>query len=223
MIKNLDIQKYFSQNSSLKKFTQLSENKGTHIPLVVNDTLAYDYEECVAPLFRNEALKMVDAVYVKDNTIFFIEFKGGFVLDIRLDNFDMSRWYCKDAEKTCEQAVKIFLKNQELKISELISSINGKLLETFVTINSLILPLCDTCDGTFRTSYVAVVDEMSRPLGAMEEALNDLSEIESNTINPISNLKASVKKYRLADSNGENVFFDSIEVWNLDEFRVKIS
>ena len=119
MIKNLDIEKYFSQNSPLKKFTELSENKDTHKPLVHNDILAYDYEACSPKWFKSEQLKMVDALYIRNNDAFFIEFKGGFVLNIRDDNFDWSHWWCNDAKKTCEDAGKIFLENQRLKISEL--------------------------------------------------------------------------------------------------------
>ncbi len=223
MIKNLDIEKYFSQNSSLKKFTELSENKGTHKPLVYNDTLAYDYEACSPIWFKNEQLKMVDALYIRNNDVFFIEFKGGFVLDIHNDNFDWNLWWCKDAERTCTEAGKIFLENQKLKIAELIYSINGKLIETSATIKSFILPSCESCNRVFRTFYIVVVDEMSHPLGAMEETLNNLSGKSSNTLNPISNLKNSIKKYRLLDSNNECVFFDTIEVWNIDEFNQKIS
>lgn len=223
MIKNLDIEKYFSRNSPLKKFTELSENKDTHKPLVHNDILAYDYEACSPKWFKNEQLKMVDALYIRNNDAFFIEFKGGFVLNIRDDNFDWSHWWCDDAKKTCKGAGEIFLENQKLKISELISSITGKLTETSATIKSIILPSCVRCDKVFRTFYVVVVDEMSRPLDAMEDALNGLSNTPSNITNPISNLKNSIKKYRLLDSNKEGVFFDIIEVWNTDEFNQKIS
>ena len=223
MIKNLDIEKYFSQNSSLKKFTELSENKETHKPLVHNDVLAYDYEECSPIWFKNEQLKMVDALYIKNNDVFFIEFKGGFVLNIRADNFDWQRWWCDDAKRTCKDAGKIFLENQELKISELISSITGKLTETSATIKSIVLPSCVHCDRVFRTFYVVVVDEMSQPLDSIENSLNELSNAPSNTTNPISNLKNSIKKYRLLDSNKEGVFFDVIEVWNIADFNQKIS
>lgn len=221
MINGWDVPNFFSQNSSLKSFSILSENKETHVSLVHNETLAYDYETCVGQLFQRNALKMVDAVYVKNNTIYFIEFKGGFDLNIRLDNFDMNRWYCNDAKRKCKQAAEIFMENQDHKISELIASVNGKLVETYVTINKLILPMCATGDYSFRTVYVVVVDEISQPLGAIEETLNALSGKGMNTINPISKLKDSTRKYSISDAQGVPVFFDKIDVLNVSEFNVK--
>jgi hypothetical protein len=105
----------------------------------------------------------------------------------------------------------------------LISSITGKLTETSATIKSIVLPSCVHCDRIFKTFYIVVVDETSQPLDAIEDALNELSNTPSNTKNPISNLKNSIKKYRLLDSNREGVFFDIIEVWNIAEFNQKIS
>lgn len=222
MIKNLDIEKYFAQNSSLKEFTKLSENKQTRKPLVNNNTLAYDYEACSTIWFKNDQLKMVDALYIKNNDVFFIEFKGGFVINIRDDNFNWNEWWCEDAQKICKDTGKIFLENQKLKISELFFSITGKLIETSATIKSIILPSCMPCQKVFKTHYVVVVNEMSKPLEAMENSLNELSNTPSSTTNPISNLKKAIKKYKLLDSNNEGVFFDNIEVWNTDEFNQKI-
>ena len=222
MIKGYDIHRFFENYASKKSFSTLSENKESNDPLVDNDTPAYDYEECVKRFFDSNALRMVDATFItNDNRVYFIEFKGGFRVNIRLDNFNLEKWYCSDADKVCRQAATIFMENQDHKIDELISSVNGKLVETYITLHNFILPLCEASDKNFHTSYIVVVDEDSHPLGAIEETLNSLSGKGANTINPVSNLRNAIGKYRIVNHNSEPIFFDCIEVLNTYQFNLR--
>ena len=120
MIKNLDVEAYFLNNTTKKTFTELSLNAQTGKPLVASEAQGYDYETFVLNLFQSNPIKAVDAVYIKDNTLYFIEFKGGFKQRITYDTFDISNWKCQFTQKTCTEGAKIFLKNQDLMISQLI-------------------------------------------------------------------------------------------------------
>ena len=221
MINNVDVESFFENNVPLSSFSELSKNnKGK--PLVENDTKAYAYEKYATTLFSSNPLQMVDALYIKDNCIWLIEFKGGFNLKISLKNFDINRWYCESAKKICEDGAKYFKENQVHKVNELINSLHGKLLETYTTFYRIILPKCAPCTQQYKVKYVSVVDANSDPLGNIENVLGSVSEFDENTDNLLPRLKASLSKYKTVDANGNPLFFDEILAWSIEEFNRNI-
>lgn len=217
MVNDFEVEKYFSENTVKKSFSELSINKQSGKPLVISETQGYDYETCVLKLFKSNPLKMVDALYIKDNQLYFIEFKSGFVQNINYDTFDITKWWCNSAEKTCEEGAKIFLKNQELIIDELIESVKGKLLETNAILFKLILPKCEVSKKSYKIHYVAVVDELQNPIESIENVFGSLgNSIKKES--PINRLRDSLKKYNINDAFGNPMFFDYIDVWNTFDF-----
>jgi len=222
MINNTDVIKYFDNNTVQKSFSELSINKESKEPLVNSDVLAYDYEECASRLFASNPFKMVDALYLKGNTVWLIEFKGGFNLKIPLNNFDMSKWYCDNAKQVCEEGAKIFKENQSFKISELIDSIKGKLLETYITFFRLIIPECNACDNSYKIKYVSVVDAVSEPISAIDGILNDLGKTTPKEPSVMARLKTSISKYKIMDKQQNPLLFDEILVWSIEEFKTNL-
>lgn len=221
MIENLDVQKYFDENAQKASFAELSKNKTTGAPLVESLLNAYSYEEHVLQLFSKNALKMVDALYVQNDTIWLIEFKGGFNFKIPLNGFDMSKWYCPDATKICD-AGKYFKENQHFRMAELIDSICGKMLETHATFFRLILPKCCCCDKKYYVKYVAVVDASSDPIEQITDIQCAMAGTTCSTPSPMSRLKDALKKYDRLDSYGKPLFFDQISVWSIEEFNARM-
>lgn len=221
MIKNRDVVKYFSENAEQKTFTELSKDKQNGKALVSNEQNGYDYEKCALNFFETHPFKVVDAVYIKGNKLFLIEFKGGFVQKINYNNFELSKWECtlSGTSIICKEGAKIFLENQELKMSQLIESIKGKLLETHALLYGIILPQCSECQNEYEVHYVAVINDQIDPVAAIENGLNELGDLSTNEENPISRLKKSLKKYNVKNANNEPLFFDYIDVWNTFQFN----
>ena len=223
MVNGYDIELYFSNNALKKPFSELSKNTNSGKSLVSSTIKGYDYEEFVKPLFPHDCFKMVDAVYFQDNIIYLIEFKGGFIQQINTGNFNINNWWCDDGKKYCYEAADIFLKNQELMISQLIESIKGKLLETFAVFHKLIIPKCQPADKEYQVRYVAVVEESDIPIDSLESAMSELAGLPKKEDNAVDKLKKSLKKYDINDLSGQPMFFDSIEVWNTFDFQERIN
>ncbi len=222
MVDGYNLELFFAENANKKSFSELSQNTNNGLSLVSSTIEGYDYETLVKPLFSHDCFKMVDAVYFKNDWIYFIEFKGGFIQKINTGNFNLDNWWCDDGKRQCKEAAVIFLKNQELMISQLIESIKGKLLETHAVLHKMILPKCQSTSKKYYIRYVAVVEESNVPVDSLESAIGELGNLPKNDNNSVDKLKTSLKKYDINDLSGQPMFFDSIEVWNTFDFEERI-
>ena len=222
MINDLDVKSYFDSKAKKRSFSELSLNKQSKKPLVDSENEGYDYEDLVQNTLKLNSFKMVDAVFINDDKIYFFEFKGGFIQQINTNNFDHTKWRCVFENRYCNDGAKYFKENQELKISQLIDSVKGKLLETYSIFNRIIIPKCAKANKSYKVYYIAVINEAEAPISSIENNLNDLADLKPNQNSPRQRLTESLKKYDVKDSTQQPMFFDCIEVLNNYEFSLKI-
>lgn len=231
MINGYDIKSFCENNLEQSSFKALSEDKTTKKPLVENNSTAYDYESYVLhKLFTENPLKVVDALFIKDDNVFLFEFKSGFNQIINISNFDINYWKCPNKEICridgsdepilCKEGAKYFIENQEHKINELKLSLHGKLVETHTVLNRFILPKCPHSEIKYKIWFIAVVDKLSMPLEETQDILELLSGIKPS--NRVSDLRESFIKYKRSDDDSLPLYYDEIEVWSVDEFEEKI-
>lgn len=222
MINGIDVESFFDQNAKKRSFSELSLNKHNNQPLVNCEKKGYDYEELVMVTLKQSSFKMVDSVFIKDDKIYFIEFKGGFIQKINTNTFDHTKWRCEYDNRYCKDGAEFFKENQKLKISQLIESVKGKLLETYLVFNRIIIPQCANDSKSYKVYYVAVIDDTEAPIFSIENNLNDLADLKPNQNSPKQRLIESLKKYDVTDSEKQPLFFDYIEVWSNYEFLERI-
>lgn len=231
MINGYDIKSFCENNLDQSSFKTLSEDKTTKESLVENCSIAYDYENYVLhKLFTENPLKVVDALFIKDDNVYLFEFKSGFDQIINISNFDINYWKCPNKEICridgsdepilCKAGAKFFIENQEHKINELKLSLHGKLVETHTVLNRFILPKCPHGEIKYKIWFIAVVDKLSMPLEETQDILELLSGIEPS--NKVSNLRDSFIKYKRKDADSLPLYYDEIEVWSVNEFEEKI-
>ena len=231
MIIGYDIRRFCEDNLEKSSFNRLSEDKITKEPLVENMSTAYDYESYVLnKLFKENPLKVVDAIFIKNNDIYLFEFKRGFEQIINIGNFDINYWKCPNKEISrkdgtdepilCKDGAKYFLDNQKLKINELKLSLHGKLVETHTVLNRFIVPKCHHSETEYKIWFVAVVDNLVMPLEETQDILELMAG--SQPTNKVADLRSSFTKYK---RNGEDtlpLYYDEIEIWSVAEFEEKI-
>lgn len=222
MINGFDVESYFDNNAKKRSFSELSLNKQNNQPLVNSENEGYDYEDLAKNALKQDSFKMVDAVYIKDDKIYFIEFKGGFIQQINTNTFDHTKWRCVFEDRYCKEGAEFFKENQKLKISQLLDSVKGKLLETYFVFNRIIIPQCTNVDKSYKVYYIAVIDDTEAPIFSIENNLNDLADLKPNQDSPKQRLINSLKKYDVKDSEEQPIFFDYIQVWSNYEFLEKI-
>lgn len=219
MVKNIDIQGFLNVYPT-KTFKDLSTSHGdTGTPLVDSCVEAYEFDEISQHLLGDKKLASVDSIYVKSNTIYFIEFKTGFVREINDENFDMQEWECDNFPKLCSDGASYFKRYQKAHKKELVASLKMKLIESYVTFDKVIVPQCDNLNKTFNTRYIAVVDSVNEvPNDMFEDGLRELAGETVASNNHISSLKSSLKKYSLKNCSNESVFYDQVDVYTKEKF-----
>lgn len=72
MINDLDVKSYFDSKAKKRSFSELSLNKQSKKPLVDSENEGYDYEDLVQNTLKLNSFKMVDAVFINDDKIYFL-------------------------------------------------------------------------------------------------------------------------------------------------------
>ena len=194
--------------------------------LVENESLIYNFDDISKSIFNsNNAPTSADGIQFKGMTIELIEFKSGFKQKITKNSFDEEKGKCKKAtpEIICDDYWNLFWENQERKIDELIDSIKLKAVESYITLEKHVFPLCqDEKSGlTFRLVFTVVVD--GDGADGIEDILADVAGIDPDTDNPLISLKQSLKRLsNKKDCQGHSYLYDEIEVLTVKDFQNKL-
>ena len=101
---------------------------------------------------------------------------------------------------------------------ELVASIRKKAIESYITLEKHVFPLCRDSDGQKRLRYVAVIDADS--VDGIEDTLADLAGGKNVEGNPfISVRKALQRLVGMSDAEGLSYFYDEIQVMSAMEFQ----
>ena len=224
MIKNKDVLQFLtSLDSTEYKATFKKLSQGSNGYLVDSEALGYNFDKIKSYLLHGDKLKSADALTIKDDSIYFIEFKTGFEKRISDSNFDYSKWKCDATNDFCEQGSKYFKMYQKSTLEVYKLSNFAKLLESFLIFEKFILPNCNDTEIQFKLKYIVVVDAVKdEPVDAIETILYELGNINNNS-NRINQFKRSIKKYQFKDSTGQYVLYDDVDVFMKEQFEIFFS
>lgn len=188
--------------------------------LVKHSFPLYNFDQISKDLFpEDHTPTSADGLYFSDGDIHLVEFKSGYRQKITKNNFDREKGKCPKTQEVCEDYWKLFWENQDRKIQELISSIRFKAIESYLTMEKHILPLCpdNTENKTAKMIFTVVVDENGAD--GLEDIMAAVAGCETPDSNRIKELKTALK--RLADRKDadENPYlYDEIRVITATEF-----
>lgn len=215
MINGYDIGEYFSTTPT-KTFSELSN--GSSGSLINSSQKAICYDDIVKSFCKKAAIKSVDSIFIKDDVIYFIEFKTGFKQKINKSNFDESKWYCEDKKAICKENMNRFKEYKDLSYNEQKRSLNLKAVESAFFFNGIIVPKCNTCDKHYKMVLIVVVDVSYSPIDALQQMQNDMGNIETDNNNTYKNLNNSFDKLRPSNFDGNALFYDEIFIYSSEEF-----
>lgn len=165
---------------------------------------------------KNNKPRSVDGLFFTQDTAYFVEFKSGFKKIRTKENFDDKYAQCPKNGAFCQDYKDWFFEKQEKETEELKSSIKFKAIESYITLEKEILPLCEDAPK-IKLVLLVVIDEDE--IEDYEETLVELSESHAppKTVidNSICSLKKSLqgyKKRRDKHDPSNDYYFDEIEV-----------
>ena len=190
-------------------------------PLVDSTEKLYNFDDICSTLF-NQSCKpsSADGVLLQNNILYLIEFKSGFKDKISKYNFNKEKAKCPKINDFCEDYWQIFFQKRELEKSELISSIRAKVVESYITLEKKVFPICeDLCSShKYTIIFIVVIDEDE--INNMENILSDLSSVNPSESNCYKQVRQSLKKYlKATDASGQEYFYDDIKVMSSVDFK----
>ena len=197
-----------------KAITEISKNdKGQS--LVESDKTIYNFDLICKNLFsENTSPCSADGITFSKNTIELVEFKSGFKQKITKWNYDPEQAKCPKYHEECTSYYKIFWENQDRKNSELIESIKLKAIESYLILEKHCLECCSELEDGMRSKIALKVVIDDDGINGIENVLSDVAKKNpQNNTNNISSIKQALKRFiHPVDANGNEYFYDEIEV-----------
>lgn len=216
-----DIEHYFrtAYTEHLASITELSKSdKGGS--LVKDTRKLYHFDDITKNAYHLKKVPTsADAVLVSDKMIVFVEFKSGFRQNITKKSLDRSKLTCcRDKRIVCDDYGRILLELQKKKRNELIDSIKMKAVESYITLEKKIMPLCMESDSNVRMIYCVVMD--SEEVDTTQDILQELAREESEE-NPITAVRRSLRRFvGNIGADGQTYLYDKVEVFTPYEFKL---
>lgn len=182
--------------------------------LVNISTKIFNFDKITKTIYGEECDVLpasADGMFFIGNKLYFVEFKTGFKKKITKENFDKKIGICKYKKEICEGYWDLFFKNQKKETNELKYSIKTKAIDSFVTLDKMLIPRCDEGDKV-SICFMAVIDADSG------DALLDMYEKGNKNSGDIKRIRDSLKQYNKY-SNKLDYFYDEIEVKSEMEFE----
>ena len=215
-----NVQQYFQErwDKSLETITESSKNDAGK-SLVVSDKKVYSFDKIVKEMYNNQNQPTsVDAIGFQRANIWFIEFKSGFARRITTENYK-EPFVAMRAEE--ENALKMLkektLKLQDKEHSELLYNLKLKAVESYVTFEKKILPLCNDVDYHRNLVLCIVVDNID-DADILEDGFGELAG-KSRTSNILSSIRSSLHRYvKATDACDNSYYYDEVKVYSVKEF-----
>ncbi len=214
-----DVQSYATDNwrQFLKPISELSKTgKGTS--LVESSEELYSFDDICKSFYKNKKVPTsADALRFTNRTVEFVEFKSGFEQKISKNNFDLGKGTCTILNDICKDFWSCFSKLQKANRKELIYAIRIKALESYITLEKQILPLCQDTTADVKLKLIVVIDVDA--VDSMEDTLSDLAVKEPPEGNSISDVrKALLRLTNLHDADDNTYLYDCIEVLSAQDY-----
>lgn len=218
-----DVQAYAISNwgKYLSPVTELSK-RDNGISLVQSSVQLYNFDDICKSLFaEGKVPTSADGLNFNNLTVELVEYKSGFKQRITKYNFNSQKGRCQYSNMVCNDYWKLFFKNQQTNISELISSIRNKAVESYITLEKKVFPLCQNIDSSMQLKLIVVIDE-----DEIDSIEDTYSELAGNTVakdNHFSAIKSALRRLiKQNDACGNAYFYDCIEVLSVQDYLNKI-
>lgn len=209
------IESRFSGTKKTLSVLSRSDKEKPETALVQNKEIAYDFDEITDLVWGCDDFSSADALFVKQEGIFLIEFKTGFS-SVDAEIVD-SQLVCDKLPKpmVCEEYKKCLKQRNDYKKKSLYYSIKLKVVESYRTLVYKIFSN-EMPRNDYTLNFLCVIDGKNI---ALEKYGNDITELtkkfpEGDSENYVTRLKKSIKKYR------DSLYgYDSIDVWTAGDFQ----
>lgn len=224
-----NLQKYaiemWNDDKFFRPLSEISKPDMGKSPLVNIHENIFCFDSISESIYPNNKPCSVDGLFFSGKTAYFVEFKTGFKKKITKDSYCEEQALCPTYKQPCEHHKKWFFKNQENETKELKASIRFKAIESYITLEKQIFPLCE-CDTEqhYKIEFIVVIDEEE-----IEDYENTLYELSAERIpsnadknNIFHSLNESLKSYRCKNdkqSPPNNYFYDNIQVLSAKGFE----
>lgn len=187
--------------------------------LVKDNRNLYNFDKITEFVYNNTKIpSSADALLVTESVILLTEFKSGFKRNISRETIDYSRLTCPDDNsKICKDFADLLLSKGELETNELLDSLKFKAIESYVTLEKKVFPLCCKCltSKCARVIFCVVIDDY---VESMEDTLSELAgkPIISNSMEKV---RMSLSRFvNLTTSDNKRYFYDEIKVCSPYEY-----
>lgn len=215
------------QKKYLKTITELSKSDGSSVSLVEDDFNMLDFDAITKDLFSKQSLPTsADALHVSKSFVELVEFKTGFKQKITKDTRDKHKAKCdkiQTEDYICDEYWKCFFDRQDKERKLLIESIKFKAIDSYITLEKMLLPLCRDSDKTELTKlkFTVVIDE--NEIDNMENVLAELSGRKTTKNNCFTSIRNSLDRFKVQkDSDGVEYFYDEIRVVSSSEYKCSL-
>lgn len=192
--------------------------------LVDDKRVCYNFDKITEKVYPNaKPPSSADALSITNKMVLFTEFKSGFKRKISRETLDYNQLKCpQDESKTCTDFAKILISKMDLETKELLDSLKFKAIESYITLEKKLLPLCPplASKNKLRTVFCVVIDDY---VDNMENTLLELSGAHSSS-NAFANVKSSLSRFiNLKSADNNDFYYDEIKVLSPYEYQQYIS
>lgn len=221
--KNLEA--YISNNwgPPQKTISEISASNNSE-PLVRSEKKMYCLDDICKDIYVPKYLPTsADGLDFRPRCIHLIEFKSGFRDKITKENFDLDTAKCESKGDLCQDYWKSFRRVRELEKEALVDSLRLKAIESYITLDRCLLPLCEELPGKqVRIKLTAVID--AEESDTMEDMLAELAGKKPKSDNPYKNIRQALSRLQQqTDKKGITYYYDEIEVISAQEYQKRIS
>lgn len=129
------------------------------IPLVDRCEKIFDFDKISENIHKKNKPQSVDGLFFCKNTAYFVEFKTGFKSKITKNNFNKEKALCYRDQSVCDEFEKMYTNRRKKETDELKSSVRFKAVESYITFEKQILPLCNDVLQKNKIVLIVVIDE----------------------------------------------------------------
>lgn len=192
--------------------------------LVKDERSLYNFDVITKKVYNNlKTPSSADALLVTSGIILLTEFKSGFKRKISKETLDYHKLTCPDdSTKICKDFADLLVSKGNLETAELLNSIKFKAIESYLTLEKKLLPLCMDFpnDKRARVIFCVVIDDY---VDSMEDTLAELAH-KSLVSNTLTVIKSSLSRFiNLKTSDNRDYFYDEVKVLSPYEYTQYIS
>lgn len=198
-------------------------SRSTQGKVLVDDSRKlYNFDNITEHVYNNiKVPSSADSLLVTNKIVLLTEFKSGFKRKISKESIDYTKLTCpSDETKICSDYGALLIEKGKLETAELLDSIKFKAIESYITLEKKLFPLCDSCDCKLRIVFCVVVDDY---VDNMEDSLLELAKTPYSN-NTYTSVKESLSRLvNIKTQDMEDFYYDEVKVLSPYEYKMYIS